>query len=281
MAIQNPLPGFRAGRGFSGGHQAVDIPAPGGTPVRAAGSGLVVAAGDDGLTPYNLDLSESGGGKLVTIRHRFTDEGLLGLGAHAAETQYAHLSAIHPSIRRGAVVPAGFVIGYVGTTGNSTGNHLHFGFRVGGVWRDFREYLPGGSRQGARLDAEGASVPAPVGASPAFSVLGERPLGYRNGAQQGSPGRPATDDRGTFYPDVICRPGWVGRTAGRPGQVMCFPIAQAGGAEGLAQVAESTTASALTALGDAFGDIARNTGLFLLFAVILILGLWALVKASG
>jgi lysozyme family protein len=87
-------------------HTGLDFPAASGTPVGAAGRGCVSFAGwDDGY------------GRLVVVQHR------LGM-----TSWYAHLSRI--SVRRGECVVAGSRIGRVGTTGNSTGPHLHFELRV-------------------------------------------------------------------------------------------------------------------------------------------------------
>jgi murein DD-endopeptidase MepM/ murein hydrolase activator NlpD len=87
-------------------HPGLDFPAPSGTPVAAAGRGCVSFVGwDDGY------------GKLVVVQHR------LGM-----TSWYAHLSRI--AVRRGECVVAGSRIGRVGTTGNSTGPHLHFELRV-------------------------------------------------------------------------------------------------------------------------------------------------------
>jgi murein DD-endopeptidase MepM/ murein hydrolase activator NlpD len=83
-------------------HDGTDFGVPCGTPVRAAAGGTVVASGDAGA--YGLR---------VTLRH-----------GEGVETSYAHLSA--PSVRVGATVATGDVIGRSGTTGLSTGCHLHF-----------------------------------------------------------------------------------------------------------------------------------------------------------
>jgi murein DD-endopeptidase MepM/ murein hydrolase activator NlpD len=87
-------------------HTGLDFPAPSGTPVAAAGRGCVEFVGRD-----------DGYGKLVVIRHR------LGM-----TSWYAHLSRI--DVPRGRCVVAGDRIGAVGTTGNSTGPHLHFELRL-------------------------------------------------------------------------------------------------------------------------------------------------------
>lgn len=95
-------------------HTGVDWAAPSGTPVTAAFSGEVVAAGAGG-----------GYGNLLKISHGGT-----------RETWYAHLTAFAEGIVPGKSVSAGELIGYVGTTGNSTGPHLHFELRVAGAPTD-------------------------------------------------------------------------------------------------------------------------------------------------
>jgi murein DD-endopeptidase MepM/ murein hydrolase activator NlpD len=95
-------------------HAGIDFAAPLGTPVRAVGDGAVITAGWAG-----------GFGKLVEIRHR---DGLV--------TRYGHLRAFAPTLRAGQVVTQGEVIGFVGSTGLSTGPHLHFETLVDGVSRE-------------------------------------------------------------------------------------------------------------------------------------------------
>lgn len=92
-------------------HNGIDWAAPSGTPIHAAAAGKVSVAGDG-----------RGYGNVVYIDH----DG-------ARQTRYAHLKAFAPGIQPGAVVKAGQLIGYVGTTGRSTGPHLHFELRVKGV----------------------------------------------------------------------------------------------------------------------------------------------------
>jgi murein DD-endopeptidase MepM/ murein hydrolase activator NlpD len=100
------------GFGYPGGrrHDGVDFPEPAGTPVGAAGRGTVAFAG----------WNSGGYGNLIVIQHR------LGY-----QTWYAHLSAFEVS--QGAAVAGGVVIGRVGTTGRSTGPHLHFELRHNGI----------------------------------------------------------------------------------------------------------------------------------------------------
>jgi murein DD-endopeptidase MepM/ murein hydrolase activator NlpD len=85
-------------------HYGVDYAAPVGTPVQATGDGEVSFAGRDGAA-----------GNSVKIRHK-----------NAYETMYLHLSGFGRGIRRGAAVKAGDIVGYVGTSGDSTGPHLDY-----------------------------------------------------------------------------------------------------------------------------------------------------------
>lgn len=90
--------------GFSRMHRGTDFGAATGTPIMAAGDGVVVRAG-----PF------SSYGNYVRIRH-----------ANGYETAYAHLSRFARGMRSGARVRQGQIIGYVGSTGRSTGPHLHY-----------------------------------------------------------------------------------------------------------------------------------------------------------
>ena len=85
-------------------HTGVDYAAPAGTPVLAIGDGKVTSARNEGV-----------GGNTVRIRHN-----------SVYSTAYLHLSRFAPGIRAGAMVHQGDVIGYVGSTGRSTGPHLDF-----------------------------------------------------------------------------------------------------------------------------------------------------------
>ena len=93
-------------------HGGTDIAAPGGTPILAAANGIVTAANS----------TDSWGGSYGY--HVKLDHG------NGQETLYAHCSSICVTV--GQEVAQGEVIGYVGTTGASTGNHLHIEVRVGG-----------------------------------------------------------------------------------------------------------------------------------------------------
>ncbi len=100
-------------------HTGIDLAAPTGTPVYAAKAGQVVVAG----------WSRFGYGFHVILDH-----------GGGLETLYAHLSRM--AVRAGEFVEQGQVIGYVGSTGWSTGPHLHFEVRVGGQPRNPLSYLP-------------------------------------------------------------------------------------------------------------------------------------------
>ena len=90
--------------GFTKMHLGTDFAAPKGTPIMASGDGLVVRAKWCG-----------GGGNCVKIKHN-----------RVYQTVYAHLSKFGRGIKKGARVKQGQIIGYVGSTGLSTGPHLHY-----------------------------------------------------------------------------------------------------------------------------------------------------------
>ncbi|MGB0571685.1 MAG: M23 family metallopeptidase [Alphaproteobacteria bacterium] len=90
--------------GYTRLHAGVDFAAPTGTPIYAAGDGTVEVASTNG-----------GYGKYIRIRHNGT-----------YSTAYAHLNGYARGVRSGKRVRQGQVIGYVGTTGSSTGPHLHY-----------------------------------------------------------------------------------------------------------------------------------------------------------
>ncbi|MBR0652981.1 peptidoglycan DD-metalloendopeptidase family protein [Roseomonas terrae] len=112
--LRTPLDGARISSGFGRRshpvlgytrmHQGIDFAAPTGTPVYAAGDGTIVSAKREG-----------GYGLLVRIRH-----------ANGVQTRYAHLSRFARGIAAGRTVRQGSVIGHVGSTGMSTGPHLHY-----------------------------------------------------------------------------------------------------------------------------------------------------------
>lgn len=119
IAFEEPVPGHAVVSPFglrqlpwegSGRlHEGVDISADTGVPVRVAADGVVVAAGEKG-----------GYGRYVAVRH-----------AEGLTTFYAHLGAIGAGVKPGLSVTAGQAVGRVGSTGTSTGPHLHFEIRDG------------------------------------------------------------------------------------------------------------------------------------------------------
>ena len=96
--------------GYNKMHKGTDFAAPGGTPIMASGSGTVTRARWCG-----------GGGNCVKIKHNST-----------YQTIYAHMKAFAKGIKEGRKVKQGQIIGYVGSTGLSTGPHLHYEVLVNG-----------------------------------------------------------------------------------------------------------------------------------------------------
>lgn len=122
--LKSPLPVSRITSGFAmrmhpisgewSQHKGIDFAAPEGTPIRATAGGIVDFSG-----------VQNGYGNVVIIKH----------GA-VYSTLYAHMSRIATGMRAGTRVAQGAVIGYVGSTGWSTGPHLHYEFRVNNEARD-------------------------------------------------------------------------------------------------------------------------------------------------
>jgi murein DD-endopeptidase MepM/ murein hydrolase activator NlpD len=122
--LKSPLEFSRISSGFSmrvhpisgnwKQHKGIDFAAATGTPIRAAGDGTVDFAGQQG-----------GYGNVVVLKHwnNYT-------------TAYAHMSRFASGLKKGQKISQGDVIGYVGTTGWSTGAHLHYEFRVAGEAKD-------------------------------------------------------------------------------------------------------------------------------------------------
>lgn len=111
-SVSSPF-GRRDGRD----HEGIDFAAPAGTPVRAARAGSVTWAGGRGTA-----------GNAVIIEH-----------SDGWSSRYYHLSTV--AVRRGESVKAGAAIGEVGSTGRSTGPHLHFEIRRGGTPVDPAPYV--------------------------------------------------------------------------------------------------------------------------------------------
>lgn len=122
--LKSPLEFTRISSGFSvrkhpisgkwKAHKGVDFAAATGTPIRASGDGTIDFAGKQG-----------GYGNMVVIKHWSN-----------YSTAYAHMHGFASNVRKGAKVSQGQVIGYVGSTGWSTGPHLHYEFRVDNQARD-------------------------------------------------------------------------------------------------------------------------------------------------
>lgn len=109
-ALGWPMKGGRISQNFSLGHMAVDIAADCGTSVLASDGGTVTFAG----------WRNNGGGYVLEIDHGW------------AVTSYNHLGGFNASV--GQVVQRGQTVAFVGTTGNSTGCHLHWAVLIGGVY---------------------------------------------------------------------------------------------------------------------------------------------------
>lgn len=105
--------------GAADNHTGIDIPAPSGTPIKAAKSGVVL------ISEYHWSY-----GNYVVVSH-----------ADGQSTLYAHM--VQRGVSVGDTVVQGGVVGYVGTTGSSTGNHLHFEVRINGVRYDPVNYYSG------------------------------------------------------------------------------------------------------------------------------------------
>jgi murein DD-endopeptidase MepM/ murein hydrolase activator NlpD len=141
--------------GYTKMHTGVDWAAPSGTPIYASGNGTVEKVG-----------WESGYGKYVRVRHN-----------NGYETAYGHMTAFARGIDEGTRVRQGQVIGFVGSTGLSTGSHLHYEILVNGRFVDpMRIKLPRGrvlegqmlagfEKERERLDGIMARKPARVASS--------------------------------------------------------------------------------------------------------------------
>ncbi len=119
--------------GYNKLHKGTDFAAPRGTPIYAAGNGVIERAG-----PYSTY------GNYIRIRH-----------ANGYQTAYAHMKGFARGMRKGRRVRQGEVIGYVGTTGRSTGPHLHYEVHINGKPANaMRLKLPTGRKlEGEQLEA--------------------------------------------------------------------------------------------------------------------------------
>lgn len=107
--------------GKASNHTGIDVPAASGTEIHAAQGGVVTTVGTNRYHSY---------GYYCIISH-----------GNGISTLYAHMKNI-PSVKEGDTVKKGQTIGYVGSTGRSTGPHLHFEFRVNGIRDDALKYYP-------------------------------------------------------------------------------------------------------------------------------------------
>ena len=122
ITLSRPVSGTVSSRfGVRGGatHKGLDIAAPKGTPIYAAASGTVITSA------YGWN---GGYGNYVVINH-----------GNGINTAYGHCSSLVAKV--GQTVNAGDLIAYVGNTGDSYGNHLHFEIRVNGVAQNPQNYL--------------------------------------------------------------------------------------------------------------------------------------------
>ena len=129
---RNPLDGAAMTSGFGmrthpvlggrRGHRGIDLAMPTGTPVYATADGVISKA--DWFSSYGLYISIEHGGKI--------------------QTRYGHLSRLN--VASGQPVKKGDLIGYVGSTGRSTGPHLHYEVRIAGIAVNPVPYMNGNSR---------------------------------------------------------------------------------------------------------------------------------------
>jgi murein DD-endopeptidase MepM/ murein hydrolase activator NlpD len=111
--------------GVRRGHKGIDLASPTGTPIHAAADGVISRA--DWFSSYGLYVSIEHGGQI--------------------ETRYGHMSRLN--VAAGQMVHKGDIIGYVGTTGRSTGPHLHYEVRIAGQAVNPVPYLQGTAAPGA------------------------------------------------------------------------------------------------------------------------------------
>lgn len=121
---RKPIEGGRMSSGFGmrnhpilgivKAHEGIDFAAPYGTPIFATADGSVKFAGQQG-----------GYGNMIELRHQ---DGI--------STVYGHMSAFADEIQQDKAIKRGEIIGYVGSTGSSTGNHVHYEYRVNGEAQD-------------------------------------------------------------------------------------------------------------------------------------------------
>jgi murein DD-endopeptidase MepM/ murein hydrolase activator NlpD len=136
-------------------HEGVDFAAAYGTPVRATADGIVTRVGRE----------DGGYGNVIELRH-----------ANGIRTRYGHLSGFARGLRAGERIEQGETIGFVGSTGLSTGPHLHY------------EFLVNGHPTNPQRKDMGAGTPVPRPLTAAFAAARER---LRSQLEPGAPARAA------------------------------------------------------------------------------------------
>jgi murein DD-endopeptidase MepM/ murein hydrolase activator NlpD len=187
-------------------HQGTDFGAPMGTPVYSAYRGVVSFVGPHGPT-----------GNWVAIDH-----------PNGVETGYAHLSRFAPGLKVGDKVGTHQLVGYVGSTGRSTGPHLHFSARKNGVFFDAEtlkldgeRIVPAGDRPmflttKAELDRrlEAIPLPEPPAEPPKrVAAAGSEPAGASDAPPEGSFG----EAKGGRRAAVVGSPAAIASAAAEPG----------------------------------------------------------------
>jgi murein DD-endopeptidase MepM/ murein hydrolase activator NlpD len=152
--------------GYTTMHRGVDFAAPAGTPIYAAGDGMI----------DEIEFTSNGYGRYVRVKH-----------GNAYATAYAHMSAFGKGLKRGSRVRQGQVIGFVGTTGRSTGPHLHYEVLRGGQQiNPVQVKFPSGEKLAgaelARFRAAKAAVDRVLAGVPAQQASHEPPTRPVSGA---------------------------------------------------------------------------------------------------
>lgn len=159
--------------GFSALHAGVDFSAASGTPILAAGNGKVAMAGFNG-----------GYGLYVKLQH-----------TQDVATAYAHMSRLGPGIKPGTTVRQGQVIGFVGSTGMSTGPHLHYEFHRGGkpvnpLTQKFSMRATVGGKDLARFQALSRQYLAQLKSAPAVADASSTPPQQKTSPAPKAPATP-------------------------------------------------------------------------------------------
>lgn len=140
--------GMRTLNGTTSMHNGIDLIG------KAYACDYIVAFADGKVTAM---LNTCGGSSPSTGNYVTLDHG------NGVQTVYYHMKKGSVTVKTGDTVKAGTVIGYMGTTGNSTGNHLHFGIKIDGSWVDPRPYLEGTKTFGSTATEQTASATTVTG----------------------------------------------------------------------------------------------------------------------